>query len=327
MRRKMMKRKLLKGWVLAICLIMCLGIFAGCGEKEKSDTQSSDYEPVTIENYDRTFTIEQMPESIVTAGPNCTEVMCQLGLADKVVGDSVNNHSRGPLKQWKEDYESIPEINNGYPTLENVIGTGCDFLYAIDWVFEGDFTIEALEEAGIRVYVSEATDYEGVWKELTDLGNIFCKQDAAEKFIKSEKGKIAAVEETVAGQDPLKVFVFDSDCGDGTVYTAGEANIESTFIKSAGGENVFGDQEKAWFPVGYEEICNADPDVIVIHDYFDATYEDNIKAIKNDPLLSQLDAVKNERFIKLSLESAFPGSRSSYTVERLAEGMYPDLFK
>ena len=44
--------------------------------------------PVTVENYGRTITIEKMPEKVVTAGPNCTEVFCALGLAGKVVGNS-----------------------------------------------------------------------------------------------------------------------------------------------------------------------------------------------------------------------------------------------
>ena len=48
--------------------------------------------------------------------------------------------------------------------------------------------------------------------------------------------------------------------------------------------------------------------------------------MKADALLSQLDAVKNERFVKLSLESALPGSRTAYSVEAIAQGMFPDAF-
>lgn len=311
---------------IPICLLAGCGKAAGTEQAQPTETQTAAFTPVTVENYGRTLTIKSRPKAVVTAGPNCTEVMCALGLSNLVVGDSVNNHSRGPLDQWASDYKAIKEINNGYPTLEAVVASGCDFLYAIDWVFEGDFTIEALEQYGITVYVSEAKDYDGVWKELTDLGSIFGVQDTAAQFIASEKDRIAAVEETVKGQAPQKVFVFDSDCGDGTVYTAGKPNIETTFIQTAGGTNVFGETDDAWFAVSYEEILKANPDVIVVHDYFDASYENNIEAMKKSPILSQLDAVKNNRFIKLSLESAFPGSRSAYTVELLAKGMHPDLF-
>ena len=322
--------KKLTAVLLAFVMLACL--FAGCGKTESGTPQESQntetaYTPVNVENYGRTLTIKERPKAVVTAGPNCTEVMCALGLADLVVGDSVNNHSRGPLDQWASDYKSIKEINNGYPTLEAVVASGCDFLYAIDWVFEGDFTIEALEKYGITVYVCEATDYDGVWKELTDLGKIFGVEDTAATFISSEKDRISKVESTIKGETPQKVFVFDSDCGDGTVYTAGKPNIETAFIKTAGGTNVFGETDDAWFAVSYEEILAANPDVIVVHDYFDASYEDNIAAMKASPVLSQLDAVKNGRFVKLSLESAFPGSRSAYTVELLAKGIYPDFFK
>lgn len=312
--------------ILALCMVLAL---CACGQQaapESSATEpSADYVPVTVENYGRTITIEKMPEKVVTAGPNCTEVFCALGLADKVVGNSCDNHSRGPLDIWAADYETIPELTYGYPTIEAVVSSGCDFLYAIDWVFEGDFTVEALEKYGITVFVCEATDYEGVWKEIRELGEIFGVSAAADAFVTSEQARLDAVTKAIEGEDVLKVFVYDSDTGNG-VYTCGGPNIETQFIASAGGVNIFADVDDAWFGVSYEEILAANPDVIIVHDYEEASFEDNVAAMKADALLSQLDAVKNERFVKLSLESALPGSRTAYSVEAIAQGMFPDAF-
>ena len=44
------------------------------------------------------------------------------------------------------------------------------------------------------------------------------------------------------------------------------------------------------------------------------------------PALSQLDCVKNERFVTIALESVLPGSRMAYAVERFAAGFYPEIF-
>ncbi len=313
--------------ILALCLVLAL---CACGSAAPAVTEApaaapADYAPVTVENYGRTLTIDKMPERVVTAGPNCTEVFCALGLAGRVVGNCCDNHSRGPLEQWKADYETIPELTYGYPTLEAVVSSGCDFIYAIDWVLEGDFTVEALEGYGITVYVCQATDYEGVWKELRELGEIFGVSDAAEAFVASEQARLDAVAKAIEGRDAQKVFVYDSDTGNG-VYTCGKPNIETQFIASAGGENVFASLDKAWVGVSYEEVLAENPDVIIIHDYEEATYEQNVEALKNDPILSQLDAVRNERFIKLSLESALPGSRTAYSVETIARGIFPDAF-
>lgn len=158
---------------LLLSVLLIFALFAGCGQtaEKPSDAPSAEpsataeataYTPVTVENYGRTLTIDKMPQKVITAGPNCSELFCQLGLVDKVVGNSCDNHSRGPLPELADDYAKIPELTYGYPTLEAVVGSGCDFLFAIDWVFEGDFTIEALEQYGITVYVCDATDYDGV---------------------------------------------------------------------------------------------------------------------------------------------------------------------
>lgn len=321
--------------IIALLLTLCM-VFAlcACGSKAETPAPATEapvadvapaYTPVTVENYGRTLTIEKMPAKVVTAGPNCSEVFCALGLADLVVGNSCDNHSRGPLDQWKADYEKIPELTYGYPTLEAVVASGCDFIYAIDWVFEGDFTVGALEGYGITVYVCEATDYDGVWKEIENLGKIFGVEDAAAAFISSEQTKLDAVKSAVAGKDVQKVFVYDSDTGNG-VYTCGGPNIETQFIASAGGENICANLDKAWVGVSYEEVLAQNPDWIIIHDYEEATYEQNMETLKADPILSQLDAVKNEHFIKLSLESALPGSRTAYSVETIAQGMFPDAF-
>ena len=315
----------MKKIISIILVITIVAIMAGCGAAVSQHENSSGYTPVTVENYGRTVTIDNMPQKVVTAGPDCTELLIALGLSDKITGNCCDNHSRGPLPEWEEAYAKIPEITYGSPTLEAVVGSGCDFFFGIDWVFSGDFTVEALEEYGITVYVCEAQDYDDVWREVRELGEIFGVEEAAEEFVGSEKSRIREVEKVVSDEEQLKVLVYDSDTGNG-VYTAGGSNIESLFIRSAGGVNIFEDIDKAWASVSYEKILEAEPDVIIIHDYEEASYEDNIKKLKSDPILSQLDCVKKGRFIKLSLESALPGSRTAYSIEQITKGLFPDKF-
>lgn len=95
--------------------------------------------------------------------------------------------------------------------------------------------------------------------------------------------------------------------------------------KKPGGQNIFDDvTDKQWTTVSYEEILERDPDVLVIHDYDSPSVDKKIEDIKNHPALSELEAVQEERFVTISLESVLPGSRMAYTVEKLAEGFYPE---
>ena len=313
---------------LLLTLMMVMMALAGCGNSAPADDNAAANEagyPMTFDNYGHELTLDKMPEKVITAGPNCTELFIALGLQDKIIGNSCDNHALAPLGEYKEAYDAIPELTFGYPTLEAVVSSGADFLYAIDWVFEGDFTIENLEANGVKVYSNSASTVDEIFQEIRDLGKIFGVEDRAEAFIASQEDRIDDAMAAVEGMDPVKVFCYDCDTGDG-IYTAGGPNIETELIEMAGGDNLFKNLEKAWIGVSLENILEAQPDVIVIHDYDEPVAADKIAAIKADPILSQLQCVQDERFVILPLEDAFPGSRTADAVETLAKGFFPDAF-
>ena len=82
------------------------------------------YLPTSFRNNGKRTVVHSMPQKIVTAGPNCTEVMCALGLEDKVVGKCMTNHSKGVLDEYKDAYRSIPTLCEGYPTLDEIVDSG-----------------------------------------------------------------------------------------------------------------------------------------------------------------------------------------------------------
>ncbi len=279
----------------------------------------------TYDNYGREVTIDEAPEKVLTLGPNCSELFCALGLEDRIVGNSLDNHSRGPLPEYAEAYAKIPELTYGSATREAVLTSGATFIYGIDWEFGADaLDVDELRAYGIDVYMNSAATLEQIYQEITDLGNIFGVQDRAQAFIEDQKQRIAAVENQVAAFDPVKVLVYDSG-GDG-VFTCGGNNFETLLIELAGGRNVFDDiTDKQWTTVSYEEALAREPEVIVIHDYDSPSLEEKIAAIKADPALGQLDCVKNERFCVIALESVLPGDRMACTVENMAAAFHPEL--
>lgn len=324
----MMMRK--KSFFLFLCILLTALFITGCNRSSLAPESKKDgkvYDkPLTIDNYGRTITFNQKPQKVLTLGPNCTELFVALGLADYVIGNSLNNHSRGPLPEYAEEYNKIPELNYGSATREAVIASGADFIYGIDWQFGGDnLDIEELESLGIITYVNRATTLEEIFKEIDDIGKIFAIEDNAKKFVAEQKARIQAVQEKIRGKEPVKVLVYDSG-GDG-VFTAGGTNFETLLIELAGGKNIFDDiRDKQWTTVSYEEILKRKPDIILIHDYDVPSLDQKVKDIKNDPVLSKLECVQKERFAYITLESVLPGNRMAYTVEKLAESFYPELF-
>ncbi|WP_110926695.1 ABC transporter substrate-binding protein [Bacillus massiliglaciei] len=323
-----MKKKTLGALFGAVFLAAAL---AGCsGEKESAgeakEAQASEYKKQTFDNYGREVTVSKKPEKVLTLGPNATELFIALGLGDYVIGNSLDNHSRGALPEYKEAYAKIPELTYGSATREAVTTSGADFIYGIDWEFgEEGLDIKELEDFGITTYMNKASNFEEIYKEITDIGKIFHVEKKAEAYVADQKDRIAAVQKKVKDEEPVNVLVYDSG-GDG-VFTAGGTNFETLLLEQAGGKNIFDDRtEKQWLTVSYEEVLKREPDVIVIHDYDAPSLEQKIKDIKQDPVLSKLDCVKEERFVPITLESVLPGDRMAYTVETLAKGFYPDSF-
>lgn len=317
----------MKKLVLLLTGILVL-VLAGCGaEEEDTTTKKQSEATLIIDNYGREVEITEKPSKVLTLGPNATELFIALGLNDYIIGNSLDNHSRGALPEFAEAYDKIPELTYGSATREAVLTSGADFIYGIDWEFGSEgLDVDELESYGINVYMNKATTMDEIYQEILDIGKIFDIEDRAEAFVAEQKERIAEVEKKLAGQEPVDVLVYDS--GGNGVFTAGGTNFETLLIERAGGRNIFDDiTDKQWTTVSYEEVLARQPDVILIHDYDAPSIEQKIKDIKNDPALSQLESVKNENFVVISLESVLPGNRMAYAVETLAEGFYPDLFK
>lgn len=304
-------------------ILLVIGVLLiGCTNISKSPKDG-----ITYSNYDRDIIVAKEPQKVLTLGPNCTELMIALGLEDKIVGTSLSNHSRGPLTEYQDVYATIPQLTYGPATREAVISSGADFIYGIDWEFGSEaLDIEELESLGITVYQSKATTLEEIYQEIETLGKIFNVQEKATEIITRQKESLESIEEKVKTQEPMKVLVYDS--GNDGIFTCGGTNFESLLIEKAGGINIFEDiKDKQWATVNYEEVLAREPDVIVIHDYDTPSKETKIAEIKSNPTLSQLSCVKEERFVYITLESVLPGNRIAYSVELLARGFNPALFK
>ncbi len=313
----------------AIALLLTLALLlTGCGGQHvpQDTAQAGEGWPVTVDNYGREVTVTAAPERVLTLGPNCTEIFAALGLAGRVVGRSLVNHSRGPLEEYAGAVNAIPVLNQASATREAVLSSGADFIYAIDWeISDTGCNIEEAEAYGMAVYVNAATTLEEQYQEIMDLGALFGVEETAEAFVTDQQARIDAVQEALDGQEAVEVLVYDS--GNDGVFTCSGSNFESLLISLAGGHNLFDDlEDQQWVTVSYEEVLAREPDIILIHDYDTPSVEEKIAEIEGNPVLSQLACVREGRFATITLESVLPGCRMAWAVEHLAQAFHPDRF-
>ncbi len=295
------------------------------------EPEKKEFEPFSVVTYeDVEVTYDHVPEKVVSFNLHTSENLMALGLGDKIIGTSYNNAEI--LPEYKEAYAKIPALSEKYPSFEVLLGAGPDFVYGRSSAFKEKSVAPVITfvENGIMPYVAKATCIDGATMEATYedfefLGKLFQVEDRANEIINKMKSQIASVEEKLQGTDErAKVFVFDYGTDD--AFTCGKS-LESDMISKAGGINVFGDIEKNWVHVSWEEIVEANPDIIVINDYGNTTADEKIKFLKENPALSDVKAVKNDRFVVLPLPSVFTGIRNGDAIIYLAESFYPELFK
>ncbi|MFC4770252.1 ABC transporter substrate-binding protein [Effusibacillus consociatus] len=321
-------------------LTAVLAVLPACGSSTKETStqattqesaKSTAYQPVTIENYNRTLTFKEVPKRAVTLNQHVTEIMLALGLEDRMVGTAYLDDKI--LPEFQEAYSKIPVLSNKYPSKEVFMAAQPDFVYA-GWksafTEKAVGTVEELEKAGIRAYLQESSDMtaptlEDVYKDIQNIGRIFNVEAKANETINKMKKDMEQITKQIGPVDkPLKVFVYDS--GEDQAFTAAN-NYMTRLISLAGGKNVFDDIQKGWAKVNWEEVVNRNPEVIIIVDYGEKTVAQKQDLLLAKKELADVPAIKNKRFIVLPLSAAAEGIRAPLALKILSKGFYPDKFK
>ena len=117
---------------------------------------------------------------------------------------------------------------------------------------------------------------------------------------------------------PIRVFSFDTMVDD-KVITCGQS-LENHIIRSAGGINVFGDRAGQFVTVDWQDVCAANPQVILIHCFH--SQQDGLQKIaflKQIPEIAQTEAIKNNQIHLIGIKKMFPAIDNLETARHLSD--------
>lgn len=272
--------------------------------------------PVTIENCGVSITYEKAPEKAITMNQGATEVMLALGLEDHMVGTAYLDDPKIGDK-FKAAYDKVPVLAEKYPTLEQFLAAEPDFAYAsYPSAFEAKNTKdrEELKADGINTYVSDfgCKDHEGqpaswerVYNQITDIAKIFGHADHADKIINEQKKIVDDIAAKKAAKGAKAVW-WDSGVKE-SPFVAGGTGGPQLIMDAVGFENAFKSTADNWFDSTWEEFVAADPDWIILADASWDEAKGKIEHAKNDPVLKELRAVKEDKFLTLPFSQTTPG--------------------
>ncbi|WP_284229104.1 putative F420-0 ABC transporter substrate-binding protein [Arenivirga flava] len=306
----------------ALLLLPAALLLAGCSPAVDAEAPSPSAAAVTVDNCGTEVSLDAPPERIVTVKSTATELVLSLGLGDHLVGTAFAD---GPLPETLAGFEP-PVIAQQLPNQERVLELRPDLVFG-GW--ESNFSADGagerdeLAELGVATYVAPSAclepgyqpdplTFELLFDQLLEAGRVLGAEPAAE-------GLVAGLEERLADVEPLDggLSVLWWSSGDDTPYVGAGIGAPQMMLDAAGLTNVAADVDATWSPLGWEAIAAADPDVIVLVDASWNTAADKIATLEGDPVLSQLRAVREQRYAIVPFAAGEGGVRNVEAVESI----------
>ncbi|MFB7915852.1 ABC transporter substrate-binding protein [Streptomyces sp. NPDC056061] len=334
------RRRALRAVAAATALSTVL-LAAGCGAGDDSSDggkpaarATAQGFPVTVDNCGVRTTYDKPPSRVVTIHQHPAELMLALGLKDRMVGTAFPDSA--VLPELRKDFDAIPELARKEPSFESILDVEPDFVYGgygSAFAENEGRSRKAFADAGIDTYLNreycdrkKPVTMRDTYEEIRTVGSIFGIPKRADALVADLRGRVDKATAAVGSAPAVPVFVYDS--GDKTAFTAGGKGLGSELIRLAGGRNVFGDLDKVFGDVSWEQVVARKPEVIAIYDYAGTgTVEQKKKFLLSQPALADVPAVRNERFVVLPLTDTLVGIRSAYAVDGLARGLHPESFR
>lgn len=302
-----MKKKLTS--ILALVLVFMLAT-VGCSQKSKTikDREGND------------VTLPKKMDRIISTAPSNTEVLVDLGLADKLV--AVDKYSTD-IKGINKDIEKIDFLN---PDAEAIIALNPDIIIASGHNKTGssEDPFKLIKEAGISVvYIPSSESIQGIYDDIMFLADITDKKEKGQQIVdnmKKEVDEIKAIGETI--KDKKKVYFEIGPAPN--LYSFGNSTFLNEMIELVGAENVFKD-EKAWISPSEESVIDKNPDVILTNVGYIKNPLDEIKSRNG---WNNITAVKdNKVFLIDKNASSRPSHHAIKALKEMAVAIYPESYK
>jgi iron complex transport system substrate-binding protein len=293
---------------------------------------------VTVTSCDRQLSVAQPPQRAVSHDINMTAMLLALGLKERMAGYTGISGWKTLDPSMRAQLNGLPELAARYPSLENLLDAGTDFVFA-GWNYGmrigGEVTPASLARFGIPVYeLSESCAHimpgrvaslDDVYTDLRNLGRIFAVEERAEALVQGMQARVAAVQARL-GEVPARPRVFVYDSGEDLPFSAGRLGIPQSLIAAAGGRNVMDGVAANWMQVGWEAVVEQDPELILIVDYGERTAAQKRDFLLQHPALQGVTAIREQRFVVLSYLAVTPSLENATAIETLAAALHPEVF-
>ena len=222
---------------------------------------------------------------IVSLSPSLTELICDMGMADCLVG-------RSTACDYPESVKSVPVVGDfGRPNWERIIRINPDAVVATD--LERPAMLKRLKSAGIHVLLLPCENWKALLDAARSISQAAGRSESGEDWISNMQARRDALQERVqtfyAGRPRLRVY---AEVWGNPLTTPSGSTFISDLITLAGGINIAETLDGKYVHVSAEWVVRQDPDVILLAYMLGSA--DAAVVVKSRVGWSALRAVRND---------------------------------
>ena len=204
--------------------------------------------------YGREITLTEPATRIVAMQPSDCEILCAIGCEDALVG-------RGQFCDYPPSVLELPEVQSGENTnIEEILALEPQVVLMNDMA-ANETQVKALEDNGVKVVVSRATDIEGTYYAIRMIGTLMGKNDEAEALVADMQNTFDEIKAKSPAEG--KTVYFEISPLQWGLWSAGKNSFMNELAEICGLTNIFADQEDAWLSISEEQVIERNPDYIV----------------------------------------------------------------
>jgi iron complex transport system substrate-binding protein len=267
----------------------------------------------------RAVSVSSSLNRIVSTAPSNTEIIVDLGMADKLV--AVDRHSAN-IQGLPPD---LTMLDFFFPDAEVILGLKPDIIIANghNVTGSGDDPFRLLREMGIPVaYLSMSRSINDIYEDILFIADLLQVREKGAELVQSMKTQVEEISRTTALAKTRRSVYFEISTLP-EMITFGKGSFLDDMITAIGAGNIFGNDNWVLSPSA-EAIIERNPDVILTNvDYI----EDPVGELTNRPGFGHINAVMNNRVYRIDLDSSVrPSARIILALEQMARAVYPEVF-
>lgn len=195
-------------------------------------------------------------ERVVSLAPSLTEIVLELGAADRLVGVLDGGDRPAALA-------SVPSVGHyGQLNIERLLSLKPDLILL--WPGSiGPAQREQLQRLNIPVYVAEPHSLEQLTAQVDAISRQLGRADAGRQLAAQLRQRLAELRQRYQRAEPLRVFY---QVWNQPLYTVGGGQIISDALTVCGARNVFDDLKLPAPQVSIESVLQREPEVILVGD-------------------------------------------------------------